>query len=131
MKPLKKPKTETSTLMIRILLFLHGKDEKNPNVMHFKIEIVEADYFALAFKHCEDYKKTIYDQSIAQIKQNPERLLHHMPIKETGHYELVGHLNCTLMYNENDELLNNGMWKIEKPMVYQLSEDEFDSYKRQ
>lgn len=121
----KKQKTVTQTAMIRLLFFLAGKCEKNPNVTSLSIDIKKADYFALAFAYSEDFSSKYYQLSLDQIKNSPQKLVHLLPIKETGFYELVGNLNCTLIYNDNDEIVDS-LWKIKDTKMYQLTDEEVD-----
>lgn len=119
-----KIKQKKSTVMIRILFYLHGKCEKNPNIHHFKIDIKEIMSFPMAFKYSEDYDQTIYEDVVNSIKENPIRLIHHLNIKESGYYEMVANINCTFIYDENNQLIDQGVWKIDNPMCLQLTEEE-------
>lgn len=127
MKTENKQKTTVQSAMIRLVFYLKGQCVDNPVLTNLNLEVLQSSYFPLAFKYCEDYNHQSYEMALGQMLNNPQKILHLLPIKETGYYELVGMLNCTLIFNEKNELVDS-IWKIKDSKFYQLTEEESEVF---
>lgn len=128
----KKPKTFSTTLNVRLLFQFegHSSNVKSLNNMTYSVKILEdIQWFPNAFIYSDLYEEKYYLLTIEKIKQNPNRLLHHLQIKETGIYELLSLVKCQLIFNDKEELIDC-IYRLNDPHFLMLSEDEEALYKQ-